>query len=87
VLLQLGHKDVAQGHGRRTDLGSDHLEAAADLACGTGHAFVIQVRCEIALLGQGGDHGHEVRLPGAGIADDQQPLVIDGLIELKLRND
>ena len=42
---------------------------------------------EIAVFGQGGDHGHEVRLTGAVVADDQQPLVVHGLVELKLRND
>jgi hypothetical protein len=31
------------------------------------------------------DHGHEVRLAGAVVANDQQPLVIHGLIEPKLR--
>ena len=87
VLLQFGHEDVAQGHGGRADFGSDHLEAAADLARGTRHALVVQVRREIAVFGQGGDHGHEVRLTGAVVADDQQPLVVHGLVELKLRND
>ncbi len=87
VLLQFGHEDVAQGHGGRADLGSDHLEAAADLARSSRHALVVQMRCEIAVFSQGGDHGHEVRLTGAVVADDQQPLVVHGLFELKLRND
>ncbi len=87
VLLQFGHEDVAQGHGSRADFGSDHLEAAADLARGTRHALVVQMDREIAIFGKGGDHGHEVRLTGAVVADDQQPLVIHGLVELKLRND
>ncbi len=87
MFFQLGHEDIAQGHGGRADLGSDHLEPSADLARGARHALVVQMRREIAVFGQGGDHGHEVRLTGAVVADDQQALVVHGLVELKLRND
>ncbi|MCG3137503.1 MAG: hypothetical protein HJJLKODD_01349 [Phycisphaerae bacterium] len=87
VLLQFGDEDVAQGHGSRADLGSDYLEPPADLARGAGHALVVQMRCEIAVFSQSGDHGHEVRFTGAIVAHDQQPLVVHGLVELKLRND
>ncbi len=86
VLLQFGHEDVAQGHCGRADLGSDHLEAPADLARGAGHAPVVQMHYEIAVFSQSGDYRHEVRLTGAVVADDQQPLVVHGLVELKLRN-
>jgi len=87
VLLQFGHEDVAQGHGGRANLGSDHLEAPADLARGAGHALVVQMRCEIAVFSQSGDHGHEMRFTGAIVAHDQQPLIVHGLVELKLGND
>ncbi len=86
VLLQFGHEDVAQGHGGRANLGPDYLEPPADLARGAGHVPVVQMRCEIAVFSQGGDHGHEVRLTGAVVADDQQPLVVHWLVELKLGN-
>ncbi len=84
VLLQFGHEDVAQGHGGRADLGPDYLEPPADLGRSAGHALVVQMRCEIAVFGQGGDHGHEVRLTGTIVAHDQQPFAVHGLVELKL---
>lgn len=87
VLLQFGDEDVAQGHGGRADLGPDYLEPSADLARGAGHALVVQTRCKIAVFSQSRDHGHEVRFTGAIVTHDQQPLVVHGLVELKLRND
>ena len=87
MLLQFGHEDVAQGHGGRADLGPDHLKPPADLSGGAGHALVVQMGCEIAVFSQGRDHGHEVRFTGAVVAYDQQPLVVHGLVELKLGND
>ena len=87
VLLQFGNENIAQRHGSRSNLGSDHLEAPTDLARSTCNALVVQVCREIVVFSYGGDHGHEVRLTGAVVADDQKPLVIHGLIELKLRKD
>ena len=45
VLLEFGHKDVAQGHGGRTDLGSDHLEASAILPAAL--ATLLSFRCVV----------------------------------------
>ena len=45
------------------------------------------MRCDITVLGQGRDHGHEVRLACAVITDDQKPLVVHKLFKPKLRND
>ncbi|OQC24622.1 MAG: hypothetical protein BWX71_01810 [Deltaproteobacteria bacterium ADurb.Bin072] len=87
VLLELGYQDITQGHGGRADFGSDHLETPADLASGAGHALVVQVCCEISVFSQGRDHRHEVRFTGAIVAHDQKPLVVHGVVELKLRND
>jgi hypothetical protein len=87
MLLKFGDQDVAQGHGGCADFGSNHLEPSADLARGGRYFLVVQACSQIAVFGQGGNDGQQVRLAGAVIADDQEPLVVHGLVELKLRND
>ncbi len=86
MFLQFGHENVTEGHGSRADLGPNHLKAPADLARRAGHALVIQMRCKIAVFSQSRDYGHEVRFTGAIVTHNHQPLVVHGLVELKLRN-
>ena len=39
------------------------------------------------MLGDAGDHRHQVRLTGAVVANDKQPFVISWLIKLQIRDD
>ena len=48
---------------------------------------LFRLAAEIGVLGKAGDHRHEVGLTGAVVADDQQALVVGGLVELELGND
>jgi len=87
VLFQFSHQDVAQGHGGGTDLGTDDLEPTGDLRGCVADTIVLQPFQQGGICGKAGDHRHQVRLTGAVITDHQQPLVIDRVVELHLRND
>ena len=76
MLLELGADDIAQRHHDRTDLGADDLEATGDGADLLSDRRVAEALGEIAVLGETGEHRHEVRLAGAVVADDQQTFVV-----------
>jgi len=85
VLLQLADKDVPQRHGGGPDLGADHLELAGDPLRGLCHLRVAQGGKQIRVLGDAGDHRHQVRLTRAVVTNDKKRFVIGGLIELQVR--
>ena len=60
VLLQLADEDVPQRHGGGPDLGADHLELAGDCSCCLCHLCVSQGGKQVRVLGDAGDHRHQV---------------------------
>ena len=87
MLLELTAHDVAQRHLGGADLRADHLEPPGDGGGLVGDGRVGERASEVGVLGHRRDDGHEVRLTGAVVADDQEPLVVAGLVELQLRED
>ena len=76
VLLELTAHDVAQGHLGGADLGADHLEPAGDRARPCPRRSIRERASEVGVLRHCRDDGHEVRLAGAVVADDQKPFVV-----------
>ena len=76
AILELAGHDVAQGHGGRADLGADDLEAAGDALRRFRGLRVRELGRQPGVFGDPGDHRHQMRLAGAVVADDQQPLVV-----------
>ena len=83
LVLERLHDELPQRH-RRVDLGADDEEAPGDQRGLVGHRGVGDRARELGMLRDGGDHGHEVRLAGAVVADDEEALVVRRRLELKL---
>ena len=82
--LQRVRKDVAQGHLRRPDLHPNHLEAARDVFGGLRQLRMREALGQLRVLGDPGQHRHEVGLARAVVADHQQAPVVGGSVVLKL---
>ena len=80
-------EDVPQAHLDGTDLHPDYLELARNLAGSLHDTGVREVTGQGASLCHCRDHGHQVGLTRAVVADDQQRLVVDGAGELQLGED
>jgi Arc/MetJ family transcription regulator len=84
LVLERLHDELSQRH-RRVDLGANDEEAPGDERGLVGHRGVGEHARELGMLRDGGDDGHEVRLTGAVVADDEEALVVGRRLELKLR--
>ena len=84
-LLELRADERAEVHGRGAELGARDLEPARDALRRAGDPGVGRTD-EIGPLGDGRQHGHQVGLAGAVVADDQEALVVGGLVDLDLRD-
>ena len=85
-LLELRADELAEVHRRGAELGADHLEFSGGPSSGVGNARVRKRVEELRVLGDRGDNGHKVRLPGPVVPDDKEPLVVGRLVELDLRD-
>ena len=85
-LLELRADERAEVHGRGAELGARDLEPAGDALRRAGDPRVDRTD-EIGPLGDGRQHGHQVGLAGAVVADDQEALVVGRLVDLDLRDD
>jgi hypothetical protein len=63
-----------------------HFELAGDLSRRLRHLGVADHRLVDRVLGNQGEHRHQVRLAGAVVADHQYAHVVDGLVEGDLRD-
>ena len=84
--LELGADERAEVHGRGAELGARHLETAGDAPRRAGDPGVDRVD-ESGPLGDGRQHGHQVGLARAVVADDEETPVVGGLVDLDLRDD
>ncbi len=87
VFFQLLNQQVPQRHFRCTDYSTEYLEPSSDLSGSIADTSVVQPFQQGGICGNTGNHRHQMRFTGAVVTDDQQPLVIDRVVELHLRND
>ena len=84
--LQLVRHDVPQGHLRRPNLHPDHLEAARHGPGCLGQLRMREALGQLHVLGDPGQHRHQVGLARAVVAHYQKAPVVGGSVVLKLRN-
>ena len=85
-LLELRADERPQVHRGGAQLRPRHLEPPGDAPRGVRQSRMRHRVAERRPLSDGRDDGHQVRLAGSVVADDQHPLVVRRPVELQLRD-